>query len=312
MEFTIAIPAFKAIYLEKCIKSVLAQTFKDFEVIILNDCSPNDLRHIVNKFTDNRIKYYENNKNIGALNVVDNWNRCLELSKGKYIALIGDDDTLDPDYLFEFNEKIKKNQYQNIFHCRSWIINECDERIDVTPALPESERIFEYVWHRLSGYRIQFVGDFIYNTEFLRKIGGFKKLPLAWYSDDLTSFKATGINEIINLNKPLFNYRVNQFSITSTGNISNKIKAHNIFFKHIREEFLVMNAHNAKEKVYQEKLKSSLRKIDRKKELEIIDSANLSFLETLIYSLKIKSRPKVSTSLLLLSFVKRFLSKRIW
>ncbi|MGZ3810617.1 MAG: glycosyltransferase family 2 protein, partial [Mucilaginibacter sp.] len=70
MLFTIAIPAYKSQFLEECIASILGQTCTDFELIIVNDCSPQPVEEIVNKFIDPRIHYSKNEVNIGAENLV--------------------------------------------------------------------------------------------------------------------------------------------------------------------------------------------------------------------------------------------------
>jgi glycosyltransferase involved in cell wall biosynthesis len=90
--FSIGIPAFKAKYLNECIDSILRQTYANFELIIVNDASPEDLETIVKSFTDSRIKYYCNDKNFGAEHVVDNWNKCLSIATGDFFVLMGDDD----------------------------------------------------------------------------------------------------------------------------------------------------------------------------------------------------------------------------
>ena len=64
MKFSITIPAYKRSYLKEAIDSCLAQTYKDFELIIVNDASPEDLDSIVNSYSDNRIRYYKNETNI--------------------------------------------------------------------------------------------------------------------------------------------------------------------------------------------------------------------------------------------------------
>ena len=50
MKFSITIPAYKRKYLKEAIDSCLSQTFKDFELIIVNDASPEDLDSIVNSY----------------------------------------------------------------------------------------------------------------------------------------------------------------------------------------------------------------------------------------------------------------------
>ena len=124
MKFSITIPAYKQKYLYEAIESCLAQTFKDFELIIVDDASPEDLKSEVDKFQDTRIRYYRNEKNCGALNVVDNWNICLGYATGDYVICMGDDDKLLPNCLEEYFKLI--NRYPNIGLLHGWteIIND--------------------------------------------------------------------------------------------------------------------------------------------------------------------------------------------
>lgn len=63
MKFSIAIPAFKAKYLKECIDSILAQTYKDFELIIVNDASPENIDSVVKPYLSQaKIRYYKNEK----------------------------------------------------------------------------------------------------------------------------------------------------------------------------------------------------------------------------------------------------------
>ena len=74
IKFSVTIPAYKDRYLKETIDSVLAQTYQNYEIVIVNDASPYDLDSIVQQYTDQRIRYFKNEKNCGAKNVVDNWN----------------------------------------------------------------------------------------------------------------------------------------------------------------------------------------------------------------------------------------------
>lgn len=75
--------------LKESIKSILNQTFSDFELIILDDGSKDDILPIINYFQDNRIKFYKNEKNLG---VSKTRNKLLDLAKGKYAAFQDADD----------------------------------------------------------------------------------------------------------------------------------------------------------------------------------------------------------------------------
>ena len=75
------------------IESVLAQTYTDFELIVIDDGSPDDTRAVVERFSDHRIVYLRNEKNLGPQG---NWNRCLDVASGDYFKLLPHDDLLHP------------------------------------------------------------------------------------------------------------------------------------------------------------------------------------------------------------------------
>ncbi|MCD7973427.1 MAG: glycosyltransferase [Candidatus Azobacteroides sp.] len=225
MKYTIAIPAYKAKFLKECIDSILAQTYTDFELVIVNDASPENLEEIVGRYDDPRIRYYKNEKNCGAINVVDNWNKCLGYANGEYIILMGDDDKMMPDYLKEFNVLMKKYPDLDIYHCRSYIINENSEVIGITPSWPEYETVYESIWYRMNGFRLQFISDFVYKTQSLKERGGFKKFKLAWASDDVSAFMAAEEKGIAHTQSPVFCYRRSDITISSSGSGVQKLKA---------------------------------------------------------------------------------------
>ena len=78
-------------YIESTLKSILNQTYKNFELIIIDDGSKDSGSDIIKEYlkSDSRIKYYRNKKNSG---VSFSRNRGIELSEGKWIAFIDSDD----------------------------------------------------------------------------------------------------------------------------------------------------------------------------------------------------------------------------
>lgn len=225
LTFSIGIPAFKSIFLKECIDSILNQTYTNFELIIIDDYSPESIDKIVASYSDSRLKYFRNDRNIGAENVVDNWNKCLEKSVGDYFILMGDDDRMEVDYLEEFIDLIYKYPDLDVYHCRAKIINEKSIPYSITPINPEYENIYDYLFSCLKNHRQQYISDFVYKSNTLKLNGGFYKLPLAWGSDYLSAYIACCTNGIAHTNKTVFNYRINQYSLTSTGNVFLKRKA---------------------------------------------------------------------------------------
>ncbi|MDI6603793.1 MAG: glycosyltransferase family 2 protein [Thermoanaerobacteraceae bacterium] len=96
---TVAIPTYnRAHYLKEAIESVLAQTYKDYELLIIDNASTDNTEDVVKIFNDKRIKYIKNETNIGMVN---NWNKCLDLAQGEYVIIFHDDDLMKPKLLEE-------------------------------------------------------------------------------------------------------------------------------------------------------------------------------------------------------------------
>ena len=222
MKYSITIPAYKAKFLSECLESVLSQTYDDYEVIILNDCSPEDIKGIVEGVSShkngNKIRYYENEINVGAVDVVDNWNKLLELVKGDYVICMGDDDKLHPDCLRQYARMIEKYPNCDVFHVRTEIIDENSSKIALQSERKEVESAYEMLWHGICGKRVQFIGDFLYKSMTLKRKGGFYYMPLAYTSDWITCMMIGKENGIVDLNDVLFYYRSSSQTITSTGN----------------------------------------------------------------------------------------------
>ncbi len=83
-------------FIGSAIDSVLSQTFRDFELLIVDDCSTDGTSHIVKQYHDPRIRYVVNDANLG---LSGNWNKALSLALGSYIKILCDDDVLYPDCL---------------------------------------------------------------------------------------------------------------------------------------------------------------------------------------------------------------------
>lgn len=83
-------------YIRTAIFSVLNQTFKDFEMLIINDGSTDQTEEIILSFKDPRIRYYKNELNLG---ISTSLNKGIELSNGKYIARMDGDDINYPNRL---------------------------------------------------------------------------------------------------------------------------------------------------------------------------------------------------------------------
>ncbi|MCK5825185.1 MAG: glycosyltransferase family 2 protein [Ichthyobacteriaceae bacterium] len=118
--FSVIIPTYNRVdLLERAINSVLNQTFKDFEIIVVDDCSPDNTEEWLKNNDNSLITYYRNNTNKG---LSYNRNLGVEKSRYKYIAFLDDDDLWLNNHLFELSKMIK--DYPNAgLYCNSYTIN---------------------------------------------------------------------------------------------------------------------------------------------------------------------------------------------
>jgi glycosyltransferase involved in cell wall biosynthesis len=95
---TIAIPTYNRAegYLRHAIGCALAQTYRNIEIVISDNCSSDSTGEIVKGYADSRIRYFRQQVNIGANN---NFNFCLEKARGHYFILLHDDDAIDADFV---------------------------------------------------------------------------------------------------------------------------------------------------------------------------------------------------------------------
>ena len=95
-------------YLSQAIDSILNQTFTDYELLIIDDCSSDHSTNIIKTYVDKRIKLIINKRNIGQTKTL---NKGIDLAMGKYIARIDQDDMYHKDKLLKQINMVTKNDY---------------------------------------------------------------------------------------------------------------------------------------------------------------------------------------------------------
>ena len=123
---TVVIPNYNhARYLEKRIQSVLDQTYQDFEVIYLDDASPDNSNEVFAKFADDkRIRAVYNQVNSGS--PFKQWNKGMREAKGEYVWIAESDDYADKRFLAELVARLDEHPAVGVAYCQSWEIDESD------------------------------------------------------------------------------------------------------------------------------------------------------------------------------------------
>lgn len=163
--------------------------------------------------------------------------------------------------------------------------------------------------HRFKS-RQQYIGDFCYRTSKLKIMGGFYKLPLAWTSDDITSYMMAGSKGVANTNVATFMYRINAYTISRTGNCKLKMESLNSAGDWI-ETFLEKQTPKTIEEIEESKLLPNLKAkwLDAEKCSIIVDSYNNN-LGNIVFWFKSKRKYGLKNKHILKSLLLFFLSRK--
>ncbi|MCL2048517.1 MAG: glycosyltransferase [Defluviitaleaceae bacterium] len=217
---SIIIPVYNAsAYLDKCIMSILGQTYSNFELIIVNDGSTDNSAEVISKYlTDSRVKYIEQ-QNAGAVGAL---NTGMKNADGEYITYVGNDDYIEPN-MYETMLNALKSTNADVAVCDFNLVYEDgrenknkysktkNEVMDLSEDLcryfvkccvnPQSNN---YIWSRL------------YKTELIKNSGiCFEKIPIG--EDTLFNFKLlVHIDRVVFLENGFYNYFQRSSSVVHT------------------------------------------------------------------------------------------------
>lgn len=217
-------------FLSQAIESVLNQTFTNWELIILDDCSTDKSFSIAQDFVlkEKRIRIFKNEQNLGMMR---NWNKGISLCQSELYAKLDADDLWHPSMLQESIDAIEREQ-EAVMVCTNYInIDEKGRIVEGTEsAMPEfaQGRSFTCVPLVQKGpaemlkYDILRQGVSIIKRRVFDEIGAYRFLESedTQASVDTEMYFRIGCHyQIVGINKTLYNYRVHQNSISSTDRI---------------------------------------------------------------------------------------------
>lgn len=138
--FSIITPTFnRAHLLGKMIASVLAQTYTDFEFILVDDGSTDDTKQLVDSYVDDRIRYlYQENGERGKAR-----NTGVKSAKGAYVFFLDSDDLIYPNHLQHAHDELTKRKFPAFFHSRYEVVYANETR--QLPALNQKKIIEKIV-----------------------------------------------------------------------------------------------------------------------------------------------------------------------
>lgn len=218
VKVTVIIPVYNVEkYIDKCLTSLVKQTLKEIEIIVVNDGSPDNSQKIIDKFVkkypDKVKSYIKENGGQGSAR-----NFGLEKATGEYIGYVDSDDFIETDMYEKLYNKAKENNYDIVF-CGNYDVYEDsevkkEESIKFKHSTDIENAIFDKiaVWNKI--YKRNILVD--NKIQFRSKV---------WYEDlDFTLKSIISSKKIGYVNEPLYDYLIREGSTMNNSNIERNLE----------------------------------------------------------------------------------------
>lgn len=195
-------------YLSQAIDSVLLQSFQDWELVIVDDCSTDKTYELISEYIkkDNRIKYFKNINNFG---IAKSRNIALNLSVGKYIAVLDSDDYWSDNNKLKIQFDFLSNGGYVLVGCGCNVVNgRSEKKYELLKATKDSQiRNVFLIKNPFINSSVMFLKDLTID------IGGYDESLRVGEDYDLF-LKLGRKGKISNINKILVNYRQHDQNIS--------------------------------------------------------------------------------------------------
>jgi glycosyltransferase involved in cell wall biosynthesis len=212
---TFVIPCYNlAQFLPECVNSILAQTYSDFEILIMDDCSPDNTAEVALSFRDPRVKHIRNEANLGHL---ANYNHGIALARGRYVWLISADDALRRPYILERYVFVMERHPEVGYTCCPAVVLDGSNELGDKDCLASHDVIFsgkKFLRMLLTRGNCVDAASGMVRRECYEKLGAFPlDLPYAgdWFVWCLFALHY----DVAYFSEPMVNYRHHRLSMTA-------------------------------------------------------------------------------------------------
>lgn len=206
IKFTIFLPVRNGgRYFRHCVESILAQTYRDFSLIVLDNASVDKNIQWLRERGDARIKIFESKF---VLSIEENWARIIELHKNEYMTIIGHDDLFDSNYLEVMCDLINKCPSAGLYQTHFRLIDENGRTIRPCLPMKRIESSHGFLTHRFSFKRDSFGTGYMFRSADYEKIGGIPLYKDLMFADDALWMQLMSISFKVTAKDECFSYRI--------------------------------------------------------------------------------------------------------
>jgi hypothetical protein len=214
-ELSVCVPTYNgAAFLREAIRSVLSQSFLDFELLIVDDGSTDATLDIARSFADPRLRIVQNETRLG---IPENWNRALSLSQGEFVCLFHQDDVMLPENLARKVAVLKANRAVSFVHSAIELLVE--EEAPTPPANWVEEAVEDFIVDGVTYFRQLIAKNricaptVIVRREHLARVGEFDR-TLGFTCDYAMWLQLCVEGQVAFLSHPLVLYRWHEKNAT--------------------------------------------------------------------------------------------------
>lgn len=273
-------------YVKEAVLSITNQTYKNLEIIIIDDCSSDNTYKIVEELSkiDNRIKLYKNKNN---LKIAKTLNRCLSLANGEYIARMDGDDISALDRIEKKVRFLEKHKEFDLVGCSMKAIDENGKIIGQTIHYKDPDLLLKTLPYSTPVSHIWVAREVLYN-----KLGGYREMPGVEDYDFLLRMRSSGLR-YTNL-ESYFGYfvRIGRQGSTLNSLGIKQMKMHSYAFNLYKERL----KNNNKDSFSVEKFNKSIETNN------ILEKIHYISLKSLYTAIKLKSEKKYFKMIVYLLF----------
>ena len=269
-------------FVEKAIKSILDQSYSNFELLIADDCSTDGTKQIIDSFTDQRIKRIHNDTNQGYLKAS---NLLFGKCQGEFITFQDADDFSEPKRLEKLHEVLSKNAEIGCCYSNVFIIDE-NERVERRTFYPNT---YTEIYSGVT-YKVVFCGAAIMIKKgVFEKVGHYDLYFDRLGNEDKQWFgRILEFTKVICLDEPLYYYRMNQNSVSRT---RSNIRAY--ISEDVAKQYIVYYRKYKKDLLNDPSLRNELKKYETER-LAIYKMKNANLLRAFIIFISVVIRFKLS------------------
>lgn len=229
--FSFVIPVHNGMpYIQDCIKSILSQTYDNFNIIVLENKSTDHTKEYISSLNNNRIQIIESNR---LLTIEENFSRIIDIPRKEFTIITCADDMYRTNYLSLLAELINKYSDATLYRTQMEVVNEQNKIVSKPYIKNEIMTEADYLYGRLRHTYFETIAGYCFRTKDYNDIGGIKCVHKLMHTDDILFMELSRKSYLAVSREYGAFYRTHMNSVSRTCDQNVALEGFNYFFQWI-------------------------------------------------------------------------------